>query len=108
MWGRSANLHLAQHYNALLSMMLSVYRTVLLSTTTRIAIHVQRIVKNKNSQDTSTIQTVLQSIVIGKESQKKTPFLLLDTFFENVAQIACREGGGINLGGLQSIAKYKV
>ena len=105
MWGRSANLHLAQHYNALLSMMLSVYRTVLLSTTTRIAINVQRIVKNKNSQDTSTMQTVLQSIIIGKESH---PFLLLDTFFENVAQIACKEGGGINLGGLQSIAKYKV
>ena len=70
-WGRSANIHLAQHYNALLSMMLSVYRTVLLSTTTRIAIHVQRTVKNKNSQDTSTIQTVLQSILIGKESQEK-------------------------------------
>ena len=73
MWGRSANLHLAQHYNALLSMMLSVYRTVLLSTTTRIAIHVQRIVKNEDSQDTPT-QTVLQSILIGKKSQKKHPF----------------------------------
>ena len=73
MWGRSANLHLAQHYNALLSMMLSVYRTAVLSTTI-IAIHVQRIVKNKNSQDTSTIQTVLQSTLIGKESQKKHPF----------------------------------
>ena len=70
MWGRSANLHLAQHYNALLSMMLSVYRTAVLSTTI-IAIHVQRTVKNKNSQDTSTIQTVLQSILIGKESQEK-------------------------------------
>ena len=71
-WGRSANLHLAQHYNALLSMMLSVYRTAVLSTTI-IAIHVQRIVKNEDSQDTPT-QTVLQSILIGKESQKKHPF----------------------------------
>ena len=72
MWGRSANLHLAQHYNALLSMMLSVYRTAVLSTTI-IAIHVQRIVKNEDSQDTPT-QTVLQSILIGKKSQKKHPF----------------------------------
>ena len=96
MWGRSANLHLAQHYNALLSMMLSVYRTVLLSTTTRIAIHVQRIVKNKNSQDTSTIQTVLQSILIGKESQKKTPFLLLDTFLKTLPKsLAGKEEGSI-------------
>ena len=55
--------------------MLSVFSTAPLSTTT-IAIHIQRIVKNENSQDTSTIQTVLiQSILIGKESQKKNlPF----------------------------------
>ena len=92
MWGRSANLHLAQHYNALLSKMLPVYSTAPLSTT-RIAIHIQRTVKDENSQDTSTIQTVLiQSILIGKESQKKKPsFWAL-----------------LNLGRLQSIAKYKI
>ena len=109
-WGRSANIHLAQHYNALLSMMLSVYRTVLLSTTTRIAIHVQRTVKNKNSQDTSTIQTVLQSILIGKESQeKKHPLFFLTLFLKTLPKsLAGKEEGSIWAGykALQS-TKYK-
>ena len=101
--------------------MLSVYRTAVLSTT-RIVIHVQRIVKNENSQDSSTIQTVLESIQIAKESQRKNtlsfghcsiwgeaplPKLILTLFLKTSAESLAGKGEGLIWAGYKALQSTK-